>query len=1210
MSKQSNINRVACVLALFALLCFAPALSLAANLYVTPTGAGDGSITSPTALSTALSSATLGDTIHIEEGTYLSPVGGFQFTTASLTVLGGYDAGSTFTVRNAAANPSILSGNNANRAARIYRASDSSFDGVTFAFGLVNSGGVGGGGALFEECTRILLTNCVISTNTVSGTNQRGGGISFRDTRTATDTQGMGATFVDCLIASNRAQNDRGGAMFIMESNTVNGAGATRIPLTDIKFIGCKITNNTASTGAMASFMSGGGAAIDTNVSLIFDSCMIDNNRSAGQGGIIHTAANISTLTFVNSDMVGNWSTANGMVRLEAARYFTMINNTYAYNNANQYQIWVGGNSSQSLRLLVLNNIFARNWSRSTATRFFQNSGMDAPDRLVDHNLFFNYFNDSEVARQTRRAGIYASYPPVVFRADPVFVDAASSVETTIANFITSNTQLTASSPFLDRALMDVIPFYEPLTIDKEDVVRPLLAGGLPGTGVGNDLGAFELAAVSGPAIDVTPGLAVNYGNIGFTSGTQDVSLTVENIGDAAATITSITLISGSADFSVPAFPANLNAGTTGALVVRYIPGSTPGYTSGTFLVTTNDFRGTTFTIFADATLLDPPAPPTALLVLPYTSYDFGSVAEDAAPVPLSVLLTNAGGTTLTISSVTRVSGDSEFTVVNFPTSLGAGQTGNLDVLLTPVDDSLGAKIAGIRIICSDPVGTYNLALTANITLVMPLKWYVSVTGAGDGTIANPTSLVNALASAVSGEIIHMEEGVYNAPAGGFQISTVTLTLKGGYALGSGFSVRDSGVYPTVLSGQNTTRVARVYRSANTRIEGVSFKNGLFVAAPGVNDGGAGILFEESAGVVFEDCVISDNVSSGTTLAGATPVLGYGRGGGILFRDNRPAGSGGLGATFINCDITNNRSPRGQGGAIFYVDRAGAERFVDRGDIRFIGCRITNNSVGGNGAMMQYTNVVTNNTVGADTSFLFDTCLIKDNTTSGPALVYPIAGMNGQGPVIDTRSNLTTLTFVNNVVEGNYAVGNGIFRISACEYFTKVNNTVVNNSTANNYTIWVGGTATESKRGLCVNNVMAGNVIRGTIYRYYGDPANNGFSQADLLISNNIDFHTYTYDPAGLARMSVARGIYASITPVRYQGNPLFAGSTYQLSPGSPAIDKAIQGTVPFYTALTADFVGQIRPLDGDGDGLRVNDLGAYEVVGPTSVNTNAWTLY
>jgi hypothetical protein len=32
--------------------------------------------------------------------------------------------------------------------------------------------------------------------------------------------------------------------------------------------------------------------------------------------------------------------------------------------------------------------------------------------------------------------------------------------------------------------------------------------------------------------------------------------------------------------------------------------------------------------------------------------------------------------------------------------------------------------------------------------------------------------------------------------------------------------------------------------------------------------------------------------------------------------------------------------------------------------------------------------------------------------------------------------------------------------------------------------------------------------------------------------------------------------------------------------------------------------------LDGDGDGLRVNDLGAYEVVGPTSVNTNAWTLY
>jgi hypothetical protein len=58
-----------------------------------------------------------------------------------------------------------------------------------------------------------------------------------------------------------------------------------------------------------------------------------------------------------------------------------------------------------------------------------------------------------------------------------------------------------------------------------------------------------------------------------------------------------------------------------------------------------------------------------------------------------------------------------------------------------------------------------------------------------------------------------------------------------------------------------------------------------------------------------------------------------------------------------------------------------------------------------------------------------------------------------------------------------------------------------------------------------------------------------------------------------------------------YDSNPFFIGNgNYQLKPPSPAIDRGTSENAPL-----VDIAGQIRPQDGDGDGIPDFDMGAYE---------------
>jgi len=96
-------------------------------------------------------------------------------------------------------------------------------------------------------------------------------------------------------------------------------------------------------------------------------------------------------------------------------------------------------------------------------------------------------------------------------------------------------------------------------------------------------------------------------------------------------------------------------------------------------------------------------------------------------------------------------------------------------------------------------------------------------------------------------------------------------------------------------------------------------------------------------------------------------------------------------------------------------------------------------------------------------------------------------------------------------------------------------------------------------------------------------PAGPGIGVASLTFTDS------NFNPSGLPEDSP---VVETGDPGNINTDPKFVGkSDYRLQPGSPSIDAGD----PAPGGPPEDFDGTIRPLDGDGDGIRVRDQGAFE---------------
>lgn len=337
---------------------------------------------------------------------------------------------------------------------------------------------------------------------------------------------------------------------------------------------------------------------------------------------------------------------------------------------------------------------------------------------------------------------------------------------------------------------------------------------------------------------------------------------------------------------------------------------------------------------------------------------------------------------------------------------------------------------------------------------------------------------------------------------------------------------------------------------------------------------------------------------------GQGPVVSIGGGvgaviSGLAIRGGRAASGAGIlnrgAAQIINCVLTDHATTEpneGYGGAVFNY---GGVMTIDRSTLSGNKARLGGAIINSFGFLNVYRSRITNNTAslyggaiynGAESQLRIDTVELSDNRIDAAQAFGRGGGIFSAGFTYVQRSTLSgnrapeiggaifqyvgNTILTNSTVSGNRADSGGAGVYIQAGTMLITNGTFVNNSGAFG-AIWSNDTVT-------VRNSLLGDNPGGSCF---GEVVSQGYN---LDSGNSCSFR----ETGDLVNVN------PRITPLAENGGPT---KTHGLAANSPAIDAGDpEGcTAPDDTLLGTDQRGETRPVDGNGDGIRRCDIGAYE---------------
>ena len=279
---------------------------------------------------------------------------------------------------------------------------------------------------------------------------------------------------------------------------------------------------------------------------------------------------------------------------------------------------------------------------------------------------------------------------------------------------------------------------------------------------------------------------SISFGNVPVGTN-QTASVVLTNSGGSDLTITAASVSNSAFALSALAYPVTLAAGQTVSCTVMFAPqvgGSTSGNVTVAF--TTQSSSGgrkprSSAIASSVAVSVSGSGATAAQLAANPASLSFGNVPVGSTQT-VTQMLTNSGGTSLTVSQATVAGAGFGVTGLSLPMSLSAGQSTTFTVKFTP--PSRGS-LSGNLSLSSD-------GSNPNLTVALAGTGILSA-----GTLSpNPSSL--SFGSVAQGNSQTLSETLTNSGASSVTITQANLS-------GSGFTISSLALPLTLNAGQSTS---------------------------------------------------------------------------------------------------------------------------------------------------------------------------------------------------------------------------------------------------------------------------------------------------------------------------------------------------------------------------------------------------------------------